>query len=111
MATVIKQGDEYGLPVTVKLDGVAINSETLYAIETVEFYLADNLMEYRADGSGNVTFEGGDFVLPLTQKMTFALRSAPVPLDVRVKRIDGSVTGLESKLMISVSEARSRREL
>lgn len=111
MALIIKQGDQYKLPVGLSLDGVDITEGTLYAVDTVEFYLADNLLEYRADSTGQVTFDGGDFLLPLTQAMTFALRSAPVPLDIRVKFADGDVCGLEEPLKVTVAEARSRREL
>ena len=75
--------------------------ESIYSIEAVEFYLGDNLMEYKKDGTGDVRFEGNDFLLPLTQKMTFALRSAPVPLYIRVKEMDGSVIGLD-KVMVQV---------
>lgn len=110
MALAIKQGDQYILPVGLEKDGVEIDESTIYSIEAVEFYLGDNLMEYKKDGTGNVQFEGSDFLLPLTQKMTFALRSAPVPLYIRVKEIDGSVIGLD-KVMVQVDETRSRREL
>ena len=111
MATIIKQGDAYRLPVQLTVDEEPVTESKLYGIETVEFYLADNLMEYKADGSGDVIFESGAFLLPLTQEMTFKLRSAPVPLDIRVKTIDGDVHGLQSKLPVNVAEARSRREL
>lgn len=111
MAIVIKQGDRYALPVAVAVDGQKITEELLYTVDTVEFYLGDNLMEYRADGSGGVTFANGDFLLPLTQPMTFSLRAAPVPLDIRVKLTTGEVIGLEQKLTVTVAEARSRREL
>lgn len=111
MALIIKQGDQYKLAVDLALDGVDITEDTLYAVDTVEFYLADNLLEYKADGTGQVTFDSGIFLLPLTQQMTFALRSAPVPLDIRVKFADGDVCGLEEPIKVTVAEARSRREL
>lgn len=111
MTVIIKQGDQYKLPVGLSLDGVAVAKGTLYAVDTVEFYLADNLLEYRADGTGQVTYENGDFLLPLTQQMTFALRSAPVPLDIRMKFLDGDVIGLDEPIKVTVAEARSRREL
>jgi hypothetical protein len=110
MALAIKQGDQYILPVGLEKDGVEIDGSTIYSIEAVEFYLGDNLMEYKKDGTGNVQFEGSDFLLPLTQKLTFALRSMPVPLYIRVKTIDGDVIGLD-KIMVQVDETRSRREL
>lgn len=110
MALVIKQGDAYKLPVGLLLDGEEISEDTVYAIDTVEFYLGDHLMEYKSDGTGVVVFEGQDFLLPLTQQMTFALRSAPVPLYIRVKDISGDVIGLD-KVMVQVEETRSRREL
>lgn len=110
MALVIKQGDQYKLPVGLLMDGEELNESTIYAIEAVEFYLGDHLMEYKADGTGDVVFEGQDFLLPLTQQMTFALRAAPVPLYMRVKDLSGDVIGLD-KVMVQVDETRSRREL
>ena len=110
MALVIKQGDQYTLPVGLLMDGEELNESTIYAIEAVEFYLGDHLMEYKSDGTGDVVFEGQDFLLPLTQQMTFALRAAPVPLYIRVKDLSGDVIGLD-KVMVQVDETRSRREL
>lgn len=110
MALAIKQGDQYKLPVGLLLDGEELNESTIYAIATVEFYLGDHLMEYKSDGTGDVVFAGQDFLLPLTQQMTFALRSAPVPLYIRVKDLAGDVIGLD-KVMVQVDETRSRREL
>lgn len=110
MAVIIKQGDQYKLAVGLEKDGAEIDESTIYSIEAVEFYLGDNLMEYKSDGTGDVVFAGQDFLLPLTQQMTFALRSAPVPLYIRVKELSGDVIGLD-KVMVQVDETRSRREL
>lgn len=111
MALTIKQGDQYDLEIEVAVNDQLITKDTLYSVETVEIYLGDNMAEYKADGSGEVRFANGVFLFPLSQKMTFALRHAPVRLDIRVKTTDGKVHGLQEKIMVTILDARSRREL
>lgn len=111
MALTIKQGDQYDLEIEVAVNDQQITEDTLYSVETVEFYLGDNMAEYRADGTGAVRFANGVFLFPLTQQMTFALRQAPARLDIRVKTTDGQVHGMQDPAWATVKDAVSRREL
>lgn len=111
MALTIKQGDQYDLEIEVAVNDQPITKDTLYSVETVEIYLGDNMAEYKANGSGEVRFANGVFLFPLSQKMTFALRQAPVRLDIRVKTTDGQVHGMQEPLWATVKDAVSRREL
>lgn len=107
----IKKGDAYPFPVIVRLNGQTIDEGTLYSLETVELSLQDLTKEWKADGSGDVTFENGAFFFPLSQEETFNLRSGKIKLDVRIKTIDGWVQGVSSMSTIEVVPAISRKEL
>ena len=107
----IKKGDAYPLPVVVKLNGQVIDDGTLYAVEIVELSLQDLTKEWKADGSGEVTFENGAFFFPLSQEETFNLRAGKIKLDVRVKTIDGWVQGVSNMSTIEVVPTISRKEL
>lgn len=108
---IIKQGDAYGLPIYVEIDGQEITEDTLYAIDTVEVYLENSFKEYKQDGSGEMTFEGGAFWYPLSQEESQELTEGPGTIDVRVKTADGEVHGTPYPLKVTVADARSRRVL
>lgn len=107
----IKKGDAYPLPVVVKLNGQVIDDGTLYAVEIVELSLQDLTKEWKADGSGEVTYENGVFYFPLSQQETFNLRAGKIKLDVRVKTIDRWVQGMSNMSTIEVVPTISRKEL
>lgn len=107
----IKKGDAYPFPVIVRLNGQTIDEGTLYSLETVELSLQDLTKEWKADGSGDVTFENGVFYINLSQQETFNLRAGKIKLDVRVKTIDGWVQGTPSMSTINVVPTISRKEL
>ena len=62
MATKIKQGDAYALPIQIRLNGELIGVED---VEAAEFCLGDGLRKLYP---GDVSYEAGDntFYLPLT---------------------------------------------
>lgn len=107
MATTIKQGDAYSLPVAVTLDNTAIN---IADIECVEFYIGDLRKTYPAEAS----FDAGSgyFYVPMTQKETFAFEAdSLLSLDVRVKFVGGNVMGVKRMGIVNVVDATSEEVL
>lgn len=104
MATVIKQGDAYALPVGVTLSGAAIAPED---IDTVEFQLGAGVRKlYPADAVFNP--EDNFFYVNLTQEDTFSLpANSAVELDVRVKFSGGNVMGAKKMVYVTVADAVS----
>ena len=103
MATTIKQGDAYSLPVAVTLDNAAIN---IADIECVEFYIGNLRKTYPAEASYDVG--SGYFYVPLTQQETFAFEAdASLDLDVRVKFVGGNVMGVKRMGIVNVVDATS----
>ena len=107
----IKKGDAYPLPVVVRLNGQVIDDGTIYAVEAVELSMQDLTKLWKADGSGEVTYENGVFYFPLNQQETFNLRAGKIKLDVRVKTIDGWIQGLSDMQTVNVVATISRKEL
>ena len=88
MATKIKQGDAYALPIQIRLNGELINADD---VEAVEFTLGEALRKLYP---GDVSYEAGDntFYLPLTQADTFSFpANGSVTLDIPVKFTGGDV--------------------
>ena len=104
----IKQGDAYPLPVTVKLNKEPIS---LIDIETVEFYIGDNIRKlYPRDVAINET--DGMFYVPLEQEETFSLPADEVvKMDVRIKFTSGVVKGYREMIYIYVDDATSKEVL
>jgi hypothetical protein len=103
MATTIKQGDAYSLPVAVTLDNTAIN---IADIECVEFYIGELRKTYPAEA----TFDAGSgyFYVPMTQQETFAFEAdSSLNLDVRVKFVGGNVMGVKRMGIVNVVDATS----
>ena len=95
MATKIKQGDAYALPIQIRLNGELIGVED---VEAAEFCL------------GDVSYEAGDntFYLPLTQSDTFSFpANGSVSLDIRVKFTGGDVIGVLRPETLAVYDAAS----
>lgn len=107
MATIIKQGDAYPLPVGVTLNGAAIAPED---IETVEFMLGDVRKLYPTDATFNP--EDNFFYVNLTQEDTFSLpANSSVNLDVRVKFVGGNVLGIKKMQYATIVDAVSEEVL
>lgn len=103
MATWIKQGDSYSIPVQIAMNGEGINPDD---IEAVEFYLGNVRKMY----PGEVEYSPEDecFYLPVTQKETLGFTANDaVPLDLRVKLLGGNVVGPKSMQYVTVYDATS----
>lgn len=104
MATKIKQGDAYALPIQIRLNGELIGVED---VEAAEFCLGDGLRKLYP---GDVSYEAGDntFYLPLTQADTFSFpANGSVSLDIRVKFTGGDVIGVLRPETLAVYDAAS----
>lgn len=104
MATKIKQGDAYALPIQIRLNGELINADD---VETVEFALGEDIRKLYP---GDVSYEAGDntFYLPLTQSDTFSFpANGSVSLDIRVKFTGGDVIGVLRPETLAVYDAAS----
>lgn len=104
MATKIKQGDAYALPIQIRLNGELIGVED---VEAAEFCLGDGLRKLYP---GDVSYEAGDntFYLPLTQADTFSFpANGSVTLDIRVKFTGGDVIGVLRPETLAVYDAAS----
>lgn len=103
----IKQGDSYYLPVSVTLDGNALELE---AIACAEFYLEGRRKLYPGEVSYDAMTQ--TFQIQLSQEETFAwVANKAVTLDIRLKFTNGDVIGLPKPLSINVSRALSREVL
>lgn len=104
MATRIKQGDAYSVPVELFL-----NDEPLDIAEVleVEFMFGDGTRKTYPEQVPYSTADGV-FYLPLTQEETFAFSAnSAITLDIRVKFNGGNVIGTQRMIGIAVADATS----
>ena len=104
MATKIKQGDAYALPIQIRLNDELID---IADVETAEFYIGEDIRKLYP---GDVTYEAADntFYLPLTQADTFSFpANGSVTLDIRVKFTGGDVIGVLRPDALAVYDAVS----
>ena len=104
MAIRIKQGDEYSLPVLIRLNGEPVD---VSEVVEVEFTLGNGV---RKTFPQEVQYNSADgcFYLPLTQEETFAFpANGSVTLDIRVKFAGGNVIGVQRMESIAVADASS----
>lgn len=106
----IKQGDAYNIPVKLYFNGDAIDSETLDLLDEIEFALGE-LPPVRIKADEAYSTALGEFLLPVTQEMTFALPVGTTYLDVRVQFLGGDVLGVRQKAKIKVVDATSEQIL
>lgn len=100
MAVSMTQGDKYAVPFMLQaLDGTLITPDI---VKTVILNLGSLSRQY----PGNVTYENGKWLMPLTQKQTFAMRGYVEP-QARVEFSDGSIFGGSGE-SIDVAKALSR---
>lgn len=104
MAIRIKQGDEYSVPILIRLNGEPVNVDE---VAEVEFTLSSGI---RKLFPGDVQFNSADdsFYLPLTQTETFDFPAGgSVSLDIRVKFVGGNVIGVQRMESFAVADATS----
>ena len=104
MAIRIKQGDEYSLPVLIRLNGEPVD---VSEVVEVEFTLGNGV---RKTFPQEVQYNSADgcFYLPLTQEETFAFpANGSMTLDIRVKFSGGDVIGVQRMESIAVADASS----
>lgn len=100
MAVSMTQGDKYAVSFMLQaLDGTLITPDI---VKTVVLNLGSLSRQY----PGNVTYENGKWMMPLTQKQTFAMRGYVEP-QARVEFSDGSIFGGSGE-SIDVAKALSR---
>lgn len=103
MAIYIKQGDEYDIPIALELNGQTLD---ITAVEAVEVYLGDLRKTY--PGEIEYDSENDRLLFPVTQGETFSMEeNSAVPLDVRVRFINGDVMGSRAMKYITVYDAIS----
>lgn len=104
MATKIKQGDSYKLPLKLTIGGELI---AIQDIQTVEVYIGSDI---RKTYPGEIEYGAGDqmFYIPITQDETFSLEAnSGVSVDVRVKFTGGDVIGVYRMATLAVYDATS----
>ncbi len=103
MATTIKQGDAYSVPVSIQLNDAPINVQN---IETAEFYIGG----YRKLYPGDVQYsaESDEFLVPISQEESLSWpEGESIVLDARIKFVGGNVQGIEKQINIGVVDAVS----
>lgn len=100
----IMQGDAYGIPMTIKLNGAAISPED---VEDVEITLGNTPKHYLG---GGVTFDNGAWAYQLGQLESFRLRDQ-ADVQVRVKLLDGTTVIGKKLHAVNIEESKSKEVL
>lgn len=107
----IKQGDAYALPIRVSIDGEPVAERDLVLIRSVEFMISEDIRKVYPDEAA-FDRENGVFLVPVTQKETFALEEGgTIRVDVRVEFSGGDVIGTHTMQALQVLDALSEEEL
>lgn len=90
-SNIIMQGDEFFLPIKIKIDGENID---LNKINTIQFMIGDLVKYYKNDNSGEITYnqETNEFYFPLSQEETFNM-SGSQEAQIRIKYESGEIQG------------------
>lgn len=108
MAVVIKQGDAYGIPLEIQLNGETLTDAD---VEKVEVFIGEGI---RKLFPGQITYvsEIGCFSVQVTQEDTFTLpEGETIRVDVRVQFPGGMVLGVIDTLKVKVANAISEEVL
>ncbi len=100
----VKQGDQYSVPILIRLNGEPVDESE---IAEVEFTLGNGVRKMFPQ---EVQYNSADgcFYLPLTQAETFDFpANGSVTLDIRVKFVGGNVMGVQRMESIAVADASS----
>ena len=99
----IKEGDEYGYPVSVSLNGEPLDVAN---VELIEFCIGHVRKTWPDEVSYDA--EEGIFYVPITQEESFCFPADDViEADVRVRFLGGGVIGAEKKRYVFVNDALS----
>lgn len=99
----LAQGNTYQLPIKIKVDNEQLTPENAKVVEVAFECGGSQLIK---NYPGEIVFEDGVFVLPLSQEDTFALRGR-CSYQVRVLLFDGNVINTD-KINGNVSESISK---
>lgn len=103
---IIKQGDDVYLQVTLYFNGAVITANELPLLDEIEYcFEYEKPRKVKAADAWNETL--GLFLLPVSQKDSFALEEGKSDIDVRVKFYGGNVLGVRRKDRLRVAEANS----
>ena len=100
----VKQGDQYSVPILIRLNGEPVNVDD---VAEVEFTFGDGTRKLWPQ---DVQYNSADscFYLPLTQSETFSFpANGSMSLDIRVKFVGGNVMGVQRMENFAVSDATS----
>lgn len=102
----IKQGDDVYLQVTLYLNGEALTADSLAMLDEIEYCFEEEPPRtIPAAEAWDDTLE--KFLLPVSQRNTFALEERRTSFDVRVKFVGGNVLGVRQRRRMNVLEANS----
>ena len=100
----IKQGDQYSVPILIRLNGEPLDLDD---VAEVEFTIGNDMRKLWPQ---DVQYNSADecFYLPLTQAETIAFpANGSVTLDIRVKFVGGNVVVVQRMESFAVADAAS----
>ena len=100
----IKQGDQYSVPILIRLNGEPLDLDD---VAEVEFIIGNDMRKLWPQ---DVQYNSADecFYLPLTQAETFAFpANGSVTRDIRVKFVGGNGVGVQRMESFAVADAAS----
>lgn len=100
----IKQGDQYSLPIPLRLGGESVSASQVQKIELV-------ICNKRHLYPGDMGFADGVINLSLTQQETFSYPVGTGEIDIRVVFTDGTIRGIPHKLRVAIVDATSEEVL
>ena len=100
----IKQGDQYSVPILIRLNGEPLDLDD---VAEVEFTIGNDMRKlWPQDAQYNSADES--IYLPPTPPETFALPpNGSVTLDIRVEFVGGNVVGVQRMESFAVADAAS----
>ena len=98
----VKQGDQYSVPILIRLNGEPVDESE---IAEVEFTLGNGVRKMFPQ---EVQYNSADGCFSLTQAETFDFpANGSVTLDIRVKFVGGNVMGVQRMESFAVADASS----
>lgn len=97
------QGDSYSLKIYITQEGAPVTPEEAEAVEIM-------LGSYRKNYPGDLAYQDGFWLFPLSQTESLDMMSGRQPCQVRVKFVSGEVLGTELGT-IDVRDSLSREVL